>query len=69
MILAFRLAANHRAWPRVAATRTSKPALDQICQALWRPLAVLPWAIRNSSILRPDFMAATSQRGRLPRPD
>ena len=25
--------------------------------------------IRNSSIFRPDFIAATSQRGRLPRPD
>lgn len=25
--------------------------------------------MRNSSILRPDFMAATSHRGRLPRPD
>jgi hypothetical protein len=25
--------------------------------------------MRNSSIFRPDFIAATSQRGRLPRPD
>jgi len=25
--------------------------------------------IRNSSSLRPDLMAATNQRGRLPRPD
>ena len=37
-------------------------------QALCRPFA-LPSLIRNSSILRPDFIAATSQRGRLPRPD
>jgi hypothetical protein len=47
----------------------SRPAQDQISQALRRLLAVLLWAIRNSSIFRPDFMAATSQRGRLPRPD
>jgi hypothetical protein len=37
-------------------------------QALCRPFG-LPSLIRNSSILRPDFIAATSQRGRLPRPD
>jgi len=37
-------------------------------QALCRPPG-LPLPIRNSSIFRPDFIAATSQRGRLPRPD
>src|ERR1700675_3484032 len=37
-------------------------------QALCRPFG-RPSLIRNSSILRPDFIAATSQRGRLPRPD
>jgi hypothetical protein len=37
-------------------------------QARCRPVPLLSLT-RNSSILRPDFMAATNQRGRLPRPD
>ena len=37
-------------------------------QALCRPFE-LRSLIRNSSILRPDFIAATSQSGSLPRPD
>src|SRR5215475_11777227 len=37
--------------------------------ALCRPFELPDPSIRNSSILWPDFIAATSQRGRLPRPD
>jgi hypothetical protein len=37
---------------------------------LWRPAKLgLPSAILNSSILRPNFIAATSHLGLLPRPD
>ncbi len=42
-------------------------AINSPNQAFCRPFE-LPSLIRNSSILRPDFIAATSHRGRLPRP-
>lgn len=46
----------------------SGAAARDLGQARCRPVPLLSLT-RNSSILRPDFMAATNQRGRLPRPD